>query len=101
MTMGKRVPKQIVIGIIFLLLISGVTFGFIDYFFLVEPTCFDGVKNGQEEGVDCGLLACGVACEPAILSLNIISQKLSPIYLIKQAQIFFQAIFQIHPIILL
>lgn len=26
-----------------------------------KPTCFDGVKNGEEEGVDCGG-ACGVSC---------------------------------------
>ena len=74
--MSKRAQKQIVIGLIFILIIGGIGYGFADYFFIIEPTCFDGVKNGQEEGVDCGLLVCGVACEPEILPLNIISQKL-------------------------
>jgi len=74
--MEKRTQKQILIGLIFVLLIGGIGYGFVDYFFIVEPTCFDGIRNGVEEGVDCGLLACGVACEPAIAPLNIMSQKL-------------------------
>lgn len=68
--------KQIVIGLIFILVIGGIGYGLVDYFFIIEPTCFDGVKNSKEEGLDCGLLVCGVACEPEILPLNIISQKL-------------------------
>ena len=74
--MDKRVQKQIVIGLIFILLIGGLGYGFVDYFLLVEATCLDSVQNGIEEGVDCGLLACGVACEPAIVPLSIVSQKL-------------------------
>ncbi len=27
------------------------------------PTCFDGIKNGNEEGIDCGA-ACGTPCNP-------------------------------------
>jgi hypothetical protein len=74
--MDKRVQKQIVIGLIFILLIGGAGYGIAEYFFIIEPICFDGIQNGLEEGVDCGLLACGVACEPAILPLNVMSQKL-------------------------
>lgn len=74
--MDKRLQKQIFIGFIFILTVGGLTYGFFDYFFIMEPTCFDGVKNGMEEAVDCGLLACGVACESTILPLNIVSQKL-------------------------
>lgn len=74
--MYKRVEKQIVIGLIFILVIGGIGYGFIDYFFIIEPTCFDGIRNGKEEGVDCSFLVCGVACEPEILPLNIISQRL-------------------------
>lgn len=74
--MEKRTQKQLIIGLIFVLIIGGISYGITDYFFLVERTCFDGVQNGLEEGVDCGTLACGVACEPAIMPLNVISQKL-------------------------
>src|SRR3990167_4665752 len=74
--MEKRIQKQLVIGMIFALLIAGSVYGLMDHFFIIEPTCFDGVQNGIEEGIDCGLLACGVACEPPILPLSILSQKL-------------------------
>ena len=74
--MDERTKKQLIIGLIFILIVGGIGYGFVDYFFLVEPTCFDSVQNGVEEGVDCGTLACGVACEPAIMPLNILSQKL-------------------------
>lgn len=29
----------------------------------IPLTCSDGVQNGLEEGVDCGLLACGITCQ--------------------------------------
>ena len=41
--------KQIVIGFIFVLFVGGIGYGLADYFFIIEPTCFDAVKNGQEE----------------------------------------------------
>lgn len=68
--------KQLVIGLVFVLVIGGFVYGFFDYFLIIEPTCSDNVKNGQEEGVDCGLLACGLTCEPAIMPLNVQLQKL-------------------------
>lgn len=71
-----RLRKQLIIGFIFVLILSGIGYGFVDYFFVVEPTCFDNIQSGQEEGVDCGFLACGVACEPAILPLNVQFKKL-------------------------
>lgn len=74
--MEKRTQKQLTIGLIFVLIIGGVGYGFVDYFFLTEATCFDSVQNGKEEGVDCGLLACGIACEPAIMPLNIQFQRI-------------------------
>ncbi len=74
--MEKRVPKQLIIGLIFVLIIGGVGYGIVDYFFIVEPTCFDNIQNGQEEGVDCGSLACGIECEPEIMPLNIQLQEL-------------------------
>jgi len=74
--MEQRTQKQLIIGLIFVLIIGGIGYGFVDYFFITESTCFDGVRNGFEEGVDCGTLACGVVCEPAIVPLNVVSQKL-------------------------
>lgn len=68
--------KQLVIGLIFILIIGAIGYGFVDYLFIIEPTCLDNIQSGIEEGVDCGLLACGTACEPPILPLNVVSQKL-------------------------
>lgn len=73
--MDLRTQKQFIFGLIFILIVGAIGYGLIDYFFVVEATCFDNVQNGIEEGVDCGLLACGVACEPAILPLSIQFQK--------------------------
>ena len=74
--MAQRTQKQLIIAAIFVLILGGIGYGFVDYFFITESTCFDGVRNGLEEGVDCGTLACGVACEPAIIPLSVVSQKL-------------------------
>lgn len=40
------------------------------------PSCTDGIKNGEEEGIDCGLYACGNYCEPDLDPPKIISTKL-------------------------
>lgn len=69
--MDGRVIKQLVIGIIFLLLVSSVGYGFFDYFFIIEATCFDQIQNGKEEGLDCGTIACGIVCEEPVRSLQI------------------------------
>ncbi len=72
--MDGRTQKQLIIGVIFALILSGIGYGI--YSSLVpKATCFDGIQNGKEEGIDCGILACGKACEPAIMPLNIISSK--------------------------
>jgi hypothetical protein len=31
-----------------------------------EPTCTDGKKNGDETGMDCGMAACGLGCDPGM-----------------------------------
>src|SRR3989344_956254 len=72
--MGGRVQKQIIIGLVFIFIFGGIGYGI--YSGLVtKASCTDGIKNGQEEGVDCGILACGKACEPAIMPINIISSQ--------------------------
>lgn len=41
----------------------------------VEPTCFDQIQNGQEEGVDCGVIACNNTCDPAVLPLETMEER--------------------------
>lgn len=56
-----RKRKKIIVVIIPLLII--LLFVLIKLFFIKpEPTCFDGIKNGGEEGIDCGgpCLPCGI-----------------------------------------
>ena len=71
----NRVLKRIIIGIIFVLIVAGIGYG-INYLNTERPTCSDGVKNGEEEGVDCGALACGVECPPVFISIELSSQKI-------------------------
>ena len=48
-----RIIKQLIILLIFLSILAGI--GFLIYWFnRPAPTCFDGVQNQEEEGVDCG-----------------------------------------------
>lgn len=72
--MNGRIPKQITIGLIFILILSGIGYG-IYYGLTPKVSCTDGIKNGKEEGLDCGILACSKACEPAIMPINIISSQ--------------------------
>ena len=72
--MGRRILKRIFIGLVFILILSGIGYGI--YAGLVtKPICTDGIKNGKEEGLDCGILACGKTCEPEITPINIISSQ--------------------------
>jgi len=40
------------------------------------PICTDGIMNGEEEGIDCGLSACGKYCELNLDPPQVISTKL-------------------------
>ena len=72
--MDGRVLKQLIIGLVFALILSGIGYGI--YSGLVtKVSCTDGIKNGKEEGIDCGILACGKQCEPEIKPINIISSR--------------------------
>ncbi len=72
--MEARTQKQFIVGIVFILILSGIGYGI--YAGLVTKTsCNDGIKNGKEEGVDCGILACGKSCEPIIMPINIVSSQ--------------------------
>lgn len=75
--MNGRLPKQLIIGLIYLLIFSGIGYG-IYYGLTPKISCTDGIMNGKEEGLDCGILACGKACEPVIMPINIISSQFLP-----------------------
>ena len=74
--MEVRQKKQLIIGSVFALLIAGAVYGLVDRFFIIEATCFDKVRNGKEEGVDCGTLACGIVCEEPVRPLQVSEDKL-------------------------
>ncbi len=64
-----RKKKQMIIGGT-LIGIVVVIIGFILWVKL-RPTCSDGKKNGGEEGIDCGVNACGVACPIPVKNLQV------------------------------
>lgn len=70
----SRLQKQLIVGLVFILFL--LLFGYGVYVWIrVEPTCFDNIKNGKEDGVDCGLAACSKTCELTIIPLEIQSSK--------------------------
>ncbi len=57
--------KAIILGIIILFILASVFYIFWN-FFRPEPSCFDGIKNGDESGVDCGG-SCTIVCQADII----------------------------------
>lgn len=55
-----RIKKQIISFLIVSAFVGGAV-GLFVYFYMPEPTCFDGKQNQEETGIDCGGL-----CEPCI-----------------------------------
>src|SRR3989338_10602098 len=72
--MEARTQKRLFIGLVFILILSGIGYG-IYAGLATKFSCTDGIMNGKEEGLDCGALACGKACEPAIMPISIISSQ--------------------------
>ncbi len=64
--MGKRLIKQIAYGIFYLFFFAGIIYGSYVLFIRPAPSCFDKIRNQNEEGVDCGG-PCAAACIPAEL----------------------------------
>ena len=50
----RRTRKRWYIGTVYALLFGSLSFWAINTYIIVHPTCFDGVRNGSELGVDCG-----------------------------------------------
>ncbi len=64
-----RLTKQLIIGLVFLLVIGFAGFRVYRAFF-PAPTCVDAIQNHGEEGIDCGPV-CGTLCAPAIQPLEL------------------------------
>ncbi len=75
--MGRFV-KQFIYGGAFLLIIGLVVWGMYRAF-VPAPTCFDGIQNQGEEGIDCGAV-CGKACPVPVQALQVL-----PIQFIRNA----------------
>lgn len=73
--MDNRLQKQVFIAFIFIIIFGAIGLGIYNSF-QVKPTCFDNIQNEKEEGVDCGLLACGKTCEPSIMPITVSLIKL-------------------------
>lgn len=72
--MLSRTQKRFFIGSVYILIVAVIAGG--SLYGKYRPTCNDGIKNGQEEGVDCGTVACGKACASPIQALVVQNIKL-------------------------
>ena len=69
--MNRRL-KQALIGGVYLAFFGAILwFGY--RMIVPAPSCTDGIQNGSEQGVDCGVAACNVLCAAPILSLSVAS----------------------------
>lgn len=75
MKLSSRLLRRIIIAGIFLAVFALTGFG-LKRVTTAPPTCTDGIMNGQEEGIDCGLFACNKYCEPNLSPPSIVSTKL-------------------------
>ncbi len=64
--MPRRV-KQVVYGIFYLAILGIIVAGIYFLFFKQAPSCFDGVQNEGEQGVDCGG-PCAKVCIPSSIA---------------------------------
>lgn len=73
--MNDRLVKQLIIGLVYLIIFTAIGYGVYSSV-KVQPVCTDGIQNGKEEGVDCGVLACGTICEASVQPLQVLYTKL-------------------------
>lgn len=75
MALSSRLIRRIIIAGVFLAVFALTGFG-IKKAVTPAPNCMDGIMNGEEEGIDCGLFACGIYCEPDLDPPQVVSTKL-------------------------
>lgn len=73
--MLSRTQKQLLIGGIYIFIVLVIAGGTL--YGKYRPTCNDGKQNGKEEGVDCGTLACGKACEAPVQAIQVQNVQLA------------------------
>ena len=60
--MQSRFLKQFIYGIFYLVIFGALGYGIFNFAFDQAPTCKDGIKNGNEEEIDCGGSEC-LSCD--------------------------------------
>lgn len=75
MKLSSRLIRQVIIAVVFLAVFTLFGYG-TRQLTQSPPSCMDGVMNGEEEGIDCGLFACGKYCEPDLAPPKVLSTKL-------------------------
>ncbi len=63
----KRTFKHLVYGLFYLVIFGAIFYGAYSVFFKTAPSCFNGVKDPGEQGIDCGGV-CSNFCLPSGLS---------------------------------
>ena len=76
--MNYRLKRKLSVYAILFLVVGVFVYWNYDLFIKKKPTCFDGIKNGEEEGVDCGG-KCEKICEFKALKVNLEWAKLFPV----------------------
>ena len=75
MRLSSRLLRRIIIASIFFIVFLFTGLG-LKKAVTPTPSCTDKIMNGNEEGIDCGLYACGNYCEPNLDPPKVISIKL-------------------------
>lgn len=63
----KRTFKQFIYGLFYIAIFGGLVFGFYSLYIKPAPSCFNGVQDQNEQGIDCGGV-CTKICLPSNLS---------------------------------
>lgn len=74
-----RHAKQFLYGIFYLIIWLGIASGVYYIFIKPAPTCYDGIQNQSEAGVDCGGV-CAKQCLPALAPLSAGDVSVLPLF---------------------